>query len=148
MSIPPSSANALKSPVSGLRLIAALAFGSGLAFLPGCATSGDASAATEVAVLQETPSPRQILVEKDGQPPAACVISVNQTPPAPKEEPAGKRPGKLHVWMKGHWRYYGSRYVWIPGQWSLPPKPGAVYTPPRWSILNGNSMFTEGYWHF
>lgn len=148
MSLPSSSANARKTSASALRLIAALALGASLGWMSGCASSGDASAATEVAVLQETPSPHQILVEKGGQPPAACVISVNQKPPAPKEETVLKRPDKLHVWIKGNWRYYSSHYVWIPGQWSLPPKPGAVYTPPRWSVLNGNSIFTEGYWHF
>ena len=148
MSLHPSPANACKSPASGLRLVAALAFGASLGWLSGCASSGDSSRATQVEVLQETPSPHQIVVEKDGRPPAACVISINQQPPAPKEETVPKRPGKLHVWMKGNWRYYSGRYVWIPGQWSLPPKPGAVYTPPRWSVLNGNALFTEGYWRF
>ena len=148
MSLHSSPTHARKSSASALRLIAAMAFGASLGWVSGCATSGDSSAATEVQVLQETPSPHQILVEKGGQPPAACVISVNQRPPDPKEEPAVKRPSKLHVWMKGNWRYYGHRYVWVAGQWSLPPKPGAVYTPPRWSVLNGNSIFTEGYWHF
>ena len=50
--------------------------------------------------------------------------------------------------MAGNWRYYSGHYVWIKGKWAVPPKPNAVYTPPKWEIVNGNSMFTEGYWHF
>ncbi|HTJ79931.1 MAG TPA: YXWGXW repeat-containing protein [Rariglobus sp.] len=129
-----------------IRTFAVPASFAGLLFMSGCALGGGGSGT--VQVLQETPSPREIILKAGMSPPAACVVSVNQSPPAPKIEQQPKLPAKDAVWLEGNWRYYSGEYVWIPGHWAIPPKPHAVYEPPHWSVRNGNNMFTEGYWHF
>ena len=132
------------------RSLAVLGGCAGLALMAGCTIGGSANdgGPNQVFVLKETPSPHKIVVKKGEQPPAATVIDVNGATPPSKEEVMGKQPGPKYVWMAGNWRFYSGRYVWIKGRWSLPPEPNAAYTPPHWEIVNGNSVFTEGYWHF
>jgi len=137
------------SPAPLQRTFFALASLSSLILLSGCSLGlGDRSGSGTVQILSETPSPREIVVETGMSPPAACVVDVNSPPPTPKTEVAPKRPNDQAVWQEGNWRYYGARFVWLPGHWAMPPRPHAVYTQPRWDVVNGNHMFTEGYWHF
>ena len=129
-----------------MRILAALVACAGVTLLAGCVFGGGPRGTVEV--LSETPYPREIIVESGMSPPAACVVDVNQSPPAPKTEQHPKLPSKDAVWLAGNWRYYSSRYVWVAGHWATPPKPHAVYEQPHWTVRNGNNMFTEGYWHF
>ncbi|MFA6289620.1 MAG: hypothetical protein WC661_19745 [Opitutaceae bacterium] len=150
MLIPPKAAFTRKSASFFSRSLAVTAGCAGLALTSGCMFVGGSSdgGPNQVWVLKETPPPHKVVVEKGGSPPTASVIDVNGSTPPPKTEVMGKQPSPKHVWMAGNWRFYSGRYVWIKGRWSLPPEPNAVYTPPLWEIVNGNSMFTEGYWHF
>ena len=41
-------------------------------------------------------------------------------------------PGKGYFWIGGYHRWTGTAYVWVPGRWALPPRPGAVWLPGHW----------------
>ena len=134
------------APSSLARTFAVLTGSVGVLLLAGCVFGGGPRGTVEV--LRETPVPSEIMVESGMSPPAACVVDVNQSPPAPKTEQQPEPPAKNAVWLSGNWRYYTGRYVWVAGHWATPPKPHAVYEQPHWTVRNGNNMFTEGYWHF
>ncbi len=149
--IPLAPADSARKPAAYfIRSLAMLGGCAGLALLSACSIGGIANEGgpNQIFILKETPSPHQIVVEKGTLPPTARIIEVNGATPPPKVEDTGKQPSPKHVWMAGHWRFYSGRYVWIKGQWALPLKPNAIYTPPSWEIVNGNHVFTEGYWHF
>ena len=48
----------------------------------------------------------------------ACYVSARPVEPAPMYEPVpGPRAGM--VWIGGHWRWNGGRYIWIRGHWRV-----------------------------
>jgi hypothetical protein len=61
---------------------------------------------------------------------ANAQVIVHAGPPPPI---IVERPGPpLHagwVWVPGHYRWYGGRYVWVRGSWVNPPRRGAVWIP-------------------
>ena len=99
--------------------------------------------------IRETPPPppAPVIIEAGAPPPPPQVIVVQAPPPPPRVEVIPVRPSHRHIWLAGHWRYYGGRYVWIAGRWELPPRPHAIYIAPRWEVRGGSHVFIEGYWH-
>ncbi len=73
---------------------------------------------------------------------------VHKAPPAPRREVVIARPSQGHVWVAGHyvWRPANSRYVWVDGRWSKPPRRGAVWVAPRVEVRRGRTVFVAGYW--
>jgi hypothetical protein len=64
----------------------------------------------EVAV--RPPPPRPAVVVENAPPPGA------PAPPPLRVEVQGPRPYAAAVWHRGHWRWNGRRYVWVPGHWA------------------------------
>ena len=76
---------------------------------------------------------------------AAVVVKV--APPAPQSVVVvGRAPGPKYVWIGGYQRWNGTRYVWVPGKWVVPPRAGAVWIPPRWNPSGGGFVFVAGRW--
>lgn len=51
-------------------------------------------------------------------------------------------PGPDYVWVAGYWAWDGFRWVWMPGQWVLPPCPGAIWIGGYWR----GGVWSHGYW--
>jgi hypothetical protein len=98
-------------------------------------------------LVRETPEPTYDLILEHGDPsPTPSLIAVRESPPAPRVEVQPPRPTPRHVWIAGHWRFYGHHYTWIDGQWRVPPRRGAVWVAPHWDRHPDGHVFVEGYW--
>lgn len=73
-------------------------------------------------------------------------VYVPSAPPAPYVEVVGTAPGPSYTWVNGYWWWNGNEYVWIRGQWSLPPQPGYVYVRSGWVHTDGHYRFVHGRW--
>jgi hypothetical protein len=56
------------------------------------------------------------------------------------------RPHPQHVWVDGHHAVEHGVYVWKPGIWVAPPRPGALWVPPRTVKVGVEWHTTPGYW--
>jgi len=50
------------------------------------------------------------------------------------------------VWVGGYHRWTGATYVWVPGRWSLPPKPHAVWVAGHWAKTPSGWYWKAGHW--
>lgn len=71
---------------------------------------------------------------------------VTQAPPTVQSEVVPARPTSNHVWVGGYWTWRNSRYEWVPGNWTVPPRANATWIPPRWEQEGGAYRYYEGYW--
>jgi hypothetical protein len=67
-------------------------------------------------------------------------------PPAPVVEHYGRAPHRGNVWIAGYYRWNAGRYVWVPGYWTAPPRPHAVWIPHRWVHRHGGWVLVGGRW--
>jgi hypothetical protein len=93
-------------------------------------------------VIVRRPAP--VIVE-EGAYPVGSEIMVDQAPPPPLEEVVPASPGVDFVWISGVWVWEG-RWVWSPGHWAHPPRPGAVWVPFHYEFRNGTHVFIRGGW--
>jgi len=77
---------------------------------------------------------------------ALAEVDVRFGPPPPPREVVVVRPSPRHVWVNGYYRWYGGRYVWAPGYWTVPPRPRAVWVSGHWDERHGNWYWREGFW--
>ena len=77
----------------------------------------------------------------------ACVAGfvVPVGPPPARVEVRGARPGPYHVWIAGHWSWRG-QWVWMRGEWRVPPHRGDVWAPGRWVHRGRGWVWKEGRW--
>ena len=67
-------------------------------------------------------------------------------PPLPVEV-VTVQPGPAYVWVGGYYDYYGGGYVWRPGYWGRPPRPGLRFFPPRYVRgYGGGFVMVHGGW--
>ena len=74
-------------------------------------------------------------------------IVVMQAPPTAQQEVPTPRPSSSHAWVAGYWTWRNNQYQWMAGHWEVPPRTGAVWTPPRWQPEGTSWRFYEGYWN-
>jgi hypothetical protein len=55
-------------------------------------------------------------------------------------------PSSHHVWIEGYWIWRHREYVWVAGNWELPPNPDVVWIAPRVVEFGRGYEFFEGYW--
>jgi len=67
-------------------------------------------------------------------------------PPPPQVGAVGFAPGPGYVWIDGFWDLRGSRWVWVNGRWSRPPRAGAVWVPDRWDRHGERWRYNRGHW--
>lgn len=77
------------------------------------------------------------------QPPPAVVD--RPLTPATNDRP-DEAPSPQHVWVPGHWRWMEGSYVWVAGDWHLPPVPGAAWIAPQWQPQGSGYVLRDGYW--
>ncbi len=79
---------------------------------------------------------------------ARVAVFVRIAPPRPVIERVVPAPGPRLVWVGGYYRWNGRAYIWTPGRWVHPPRPGAVWVAPRWVYVpaRGSYTFVAGFW--
>lgn len=77
---------------------------------------------------------------------AQAQVVVHVAPPPPVVERPGPVPSGGWVWVGGHHRWDGRRYVWVPGHYVRPPRPHAVWIPGRWVPRQGGYVYVAGHW--
>lgn len=73
-------------------------------------------------------------------------IAIRIGPPPVVVEHPGPPPHRGWVWIQGHHRWDGHRYVWVPGHYAHPPHPGAVWVPDRYDHRGNGYVYVHGYW--
>lgn len=77
----------------------------------------------------------------------AARVVVRVAPPLPLVEAVPVVPvAASGVWRFGYWSWSGGRYVWIPGVYVTPPRPGAAWVPGRWVAGRRGWVWVGGYW--
>ncbi|MGA8029572.1 MAG: hypothetical protein WB992_20715 [Bryobacteraceae bacterium] len=78
---------------------------------------------------------------------ANAQIYVRIGPPPPRREVVVARPGPGYIWVAGYHRWDGNAYVWVPGQWTLPPQPYYHrWVPGHWRRRSQGWFWVEGHW--
>src|SRR5450631_4165541 len=82
---------------------------------------------------------------------SACVaprgrVYVRVGPPTPIVEARLVAPGPDYIWTPGYHAWNGAVYAWVPGRWTLPPRPRAVWVPAHWVRERRGWYFEEGHW--
>src|SRR3954447_4721345 len=73
-------------------------------------------------------------------------IVVHGGPPPLRHEVLIPRPGPRYVWVPGYWNWQRNNYVWVGGNWLLPPYPRAVWVGPRGVYRHHHRYFYGGHW--
>lgn len=77
--------------------------------------------------------------------PTGQVLVPNQPPP-PHTENMGTAPVDSYARVPGYWTYENSQWVWVPGHWQAPPRPGETWVPGFWRRTVGGWVWTPGHW--
>ena len=77
--------------------------------------------------------------------PAAAVVVAPRPPPPLREEFIVVRPSPAHVWTPRYWAWQ-NRWVWAPGRWALPPRPGARWNAHAWVPHQHGWAYRPGGW--
>jgi hypothetical protein len=72
-------------------------------------------------------------------------VDVTVIPPVAQAETIPPAPAPTYIWMGGYWSWNGT-WIWVPGRWVLPPRPGVVWEPGVWVRINGGWRWRPGYW--
>jgi hypothetical protein len=72
-------------------------------------------------------------------------LFIDEGPPPLMAELIPPRPYGQVVWVPGYWGWQ-SRWVWAPGRWLSPPRPGYVWTNPYYERRGGIVVFVSGFW--
>ena len=67
-------------------------------------------------------------------------------PPPPRYGVMGYAPSPGYVWTDGFYDLRGSAWVWVPGTWRRPPRPGSVWVTSAWRQEGRGYRFHRGYW--
>jgi hypothetical protein len=67
-------------------------------------------------------------------------------PPPPQQEVIIAAPSPEYVWTPGYWHWQNG-WIWIGGQWALPPRPGMRWHGPEWHPHEGERFrLQHGEW--
>ena len=91
------------------------------------------------------PVPGHVVAASHGAAVSGEVV-VERRPPALRVETRTVAPGPRYVWVRGHWRWTGVDYDWVPGRWVLRPRSSAMWVEGRWQRRPRGWAWYEGYW--
>jgi hypothetical protein len=75
-----------------------------------------------------------------------ALIAAPYPPPAKRAEIPPPAPSADALWSGGHWKWAGSKYVWISGSYIQRPAPTANWMPGYWEQSSAGWIWTEGHW--
>jgi hypothetical protein len=58
------------------------------------------------------------------------------------------QPSHQHVWKSDEWVVYKKKYVFVPGQWAVPPQQGLKWVPGKWERGAKGQMWKHGRWAY
>ena len=70
---------------------------------------------------------------------------VVKEPPQPRSEIRPAKPWANAIWIDGHWKWSGGRYLWVPGHWTK-PKPGRTWAAGHWEKGPRGWVWVKGHW--
>jgi hypothetical protein len=73
-------------------------------------------------------------------------LGVGVPPPAPVVQAPPPAPGPGYVWTPGYYNWNGSSYVWVNGQWMLPPAHYHTFVAGQWVHRHHKYYYRQGYW--
>ena len=73
-------------------------------------------------------------------------VYVGLAPPAPVVETRPIAPGPGYMWTPGYYNWDGAHYVWVNGQWMLPPGHHHHYVAGAWVHHHRGWYYRDGYW--
>ena len=74
------------------------------------------------------------------------VVYVEVGPPEPLVEVVTVSPGAGYVWIPGHHRWDGDRYVWVAGSWRAAPAGYTLWIAGRWEQSPRGWYWVGGRW--
>jgi hypothetical protein len=74
----------------------------------------------------------------------APAVVVKQPPPA-RTEVRPAKPWPNAVWIAGHWKWSGGRYVWVSGRWAK-AKRGKTWMAGHWARRARGWVWVKGHW--
>jgi hypothetical protein len=74
------------------------------------------------------------------------VVYVEVPPPMPVVEVVTVSPGAGYVWIPGHHRWDGNRYVWVVGSWRVAPQGRTLWIAGRWEQSPRGWYWVGGRW--
>jgi hypothetical protein len=73
-------------------------------------------------------------------------LEVPVFPPGVLVETPSVVPAPNYAWVGGYWSWNGA-WVWVPGRWVVPPRPGVHWTAGYWYRGPGGGwVWRAGYW--
>ena len=76
------------------------------------------------------------------------ISKTTEAPPEPQVvELEGNRPpppSAGSIWVSGHWTHGASGFSWVAGRY-VAPRPGHVFVPPRWAVLDEQYLLFSGF---
>lgn len=77
-------------------------------------------------------------------PPPAAVVDKPLLPPT--NDVPNPQPSPQDVWIPGHWHWGQGSYVWVAGDWQVPPAPNATWIAPQWQPVGSGYVLHEAFW--
>ena len=74
------------------------------------------------------------------------VVYVEYAPPEQVVEVVTVSPGAGYVWIPGHHRWDGDRYIWVSGNWRLAPRGRNAWIAGRWEQSGRGWYWVGGSW--
>jgi YXWGXW repeat-containing protein len=78
--------------------------------------------------------------------PPRRVVYVVKAPPGDVVEVVPAQPGAGYVWIRGHYRWDGDDYRWVPGHWGIVPTGYREWVPGHWAERHDQWFWVEGHW--
>ncbi|HIV70113.1 MAG TPA: hypothetical protein H9903_04200 [Candidatus Aquabacterium excrementipullorum] len=124
----------------------AVALAALVGLLAGCAYEPPGPYGSSPAVWGPAPGPGQVVrVYEDAPLEQPEAVFIDMAPPPLLVEVMPPRPSFDVVWVHGYWGWR-SRWVWYPGRWAPPPRPGYVWMNPYYENRGGGVVFVSGFW--
>lgn len=74
------------------------------------------------------------------------IVEVPTPLPPDREEVIPPPPGEKLVWVKGHWKWEGTEWVWKPGHYIEKPHPEAAWVPGHYVQKSYGLVYVPGHW--
>jgi len=74
------------------------------------------------------------------------VIESSPPPPPASAEAVSAPPAPNALWVPGYWSFDGARYIWITGQWEIPPPNAGAFIVAHWEGRGDGYVYVPGYW--
>ncbi|MEM8607074.1 MAG: hypothetical protein AAGF92_08215 [Myxococcota bacterium] len=83
-------------------------------------------------VVTSEPPPSVVITEPPPAPPVDAILNPTETTIAGA------------IWVPGYWTHGADGFVWVEGR-HIAPKPGHVFVPPRWVLIQERYLFFNGF---